>query len=164
MTINNKIKRCILVYSIFTILVLLDVFLKVITDGVGNKTIIEGVVSIQSEYNKGAAWSLFSGYTVILAILSVVFVVAAVIFDLKNKLVKNKLYNTSFIFILAGAFGNAIDRVFLGYVRDFIKLDFVYFPIFNLADALLVVGVILLVIYILILESTNNKTKDIDKK
>ena len=62
---------------------------------------------------------------------------------------KTKLYNVAYVFILAGAFGNAIDRTFLGYVRDFIKLDFINFPVFNVADSLLVVGVILLAFYII---------------
>ena len=157
MTVNKNIKRYICVYSIFLVLVALDIVLKIVTDGVTNKVIIDGVVSIQSEYNKGAAWSMFSSYTFILAILSVVFVIMAIIFDIKNKLVKNNLYNVSFILILSGAFGNAIDRVFLGFVRDFIKLDFVYFPIFNLADMLLVIGVILLAVYILLYEKFKSK-------
>lgn len=141
-------KRYVIVYSIFLILVLIDILTKVVTDGI-NIEVISGFISFSSQYNTGAAWSIFSDYTWILAVLSLTFVIFAVIFDAKTKLVKTKLYNISYVLVLSGAFGNAIDRTILGYVRDFIKLDFMNFPVFNIADSLLVVGVILLAFYIL---------------
>lgn len=153
-----KYKRYIIVYAVFAILVLLDIVTKIVTDGI-DMEIIGGVLSFESHYNKGAAWSIFSDFTVILAILSFLFVVFAVIFDLKTKIKKTKLYNISFVMILAGAFGNAIDRIFLGYVRDFVKLDFINFPVFNLADSLLVVGVIILGLYIITYKENENQNK-----
>lgn len=143
----NIKKRMIIIYSIFALLVGFDMLTKVLTDKI-DVSIIDGVLSFSSVYNTGAAWSIFSDHTYILAFVSVAFVVLAVIFDLKTKIRKTKLYNFAYVFILAGAFGNAIDRVFLGYVRDFIKLDFINYPVFNVADSLLVVGVILLAIFI----------------
>jgi len=117
-----------------------------------------------SAYNKGAAWSMFSGYTIVLAIISIVFVIFAVVFDSKSKFKKNKLYDIAFALILSGAFGNAIDRTFLGYVRDFIKLDFVNFPIFNVADSLLCIGVLLLAIFILTYKNDKqSKVAEINK-
>lgn len=155
-----KHKRIIWVYLAFVVLVAFDMLTKVLTDKI-DVTIIEGVLSFSSVYNRGAAWSMFSNYTIILAMLSLVFVCVAVVFDCKTKLRKTKLYNVAYVFILAGAFGNAIDRVFLGYVRDFIKLDFINFPVFNVADSLLVIGVILLAIYILFYNGSyeNGKAK-----
>ena len=151
-----KYKRQILVYCAFALLVALDMVTKVITDKL-DISIIEGVLSFSSVYNKGAAWSMFSNYTVILAVASLVFVCVAVIFDCKTKLRKTGLYNVAYVFILAGAFGNAIDRFFLGYVRDFIKLEFINFPVFNVADSLLVVGVILLAFYIVFYKETGKQ-------
>ena len=149
----NTAQRYFIVYLTFVLLVVIDLITKILTDGIDNVTIINGVISFNSAYNKGAAWSIFSHHTIILALLSIIFVIFAVIFDYKTKIKKNKLYNISFVLILSGAFGNAIDRTFLGYVRDFIRLDFINFPIFNIADSLLVVGVILLAFYILFYES-----------
>ncbi|MBQ8749565.1 MAG: signal peptidase II [Clostridia bacterium] len=145
---NKNLKRFIIVYLIFALLVVLDIITKIVTDGI-DLTVIEGVLSFESAYNKGAAWSMFSEHTIILALTSLIFVIVAIVFDIKTKMKKTLLYNFAFTLILAGAFGNAIDRLFLGYVRDFIKLDFMNFPIFNVADCMLVVGVILLAIYIL---------------
>ena len=143
-----KYKRQIIVYCAFVLLVAFDMVTKIVTDKI-DINVIDGVLSFSSVYNKGAAWSMFSNYTIILAVASLVFVCIAVLFDCKTKLNKTKLYNVAYVFILAGAFGNAIDRTFLGYVRDFIKLDFINFPVFNVADSLLVVGVILLAFYII---------------
>ncbi|MFW5991890.1 MAG: signal peptidase II, partial [Halanaerobiaceae bacterium] len=49
-------------------------------------------------------------------------------------------------FILGGACGNLIDRIYLGYVIDY--LDFIIWPVFNLADSILVIGSGLLLIYL----------------
>ena len=49
--------------------------------------------------------------------------------------------------VLGGTLGNMIDRIFLGYVRDFICLEFINFPVFNVADSCLVIGVILYCVY-----------------
>ena len=156
-----KYKRQIIVYCAFVLLVAFDMVTKIVTDEI-DINVIDGVLSFSSVYNKGAAWSMFSNYTFILAVASLAFVCIAVIFDCKTKLNKTKLYNVAYVFILAGAFGNAIDRTFLGYVRDFIKLDFINFPVFNVADSLLVVGVILLAFYI-IFHKESKEISDKDK-
>ncbi|MER2181001.1 MAG: signal peptidase II, partial [Desemzia incerta] len=62
-------------------------------------------------------------------------------------------------FILAGTIGNFIDRLRLQYVVDMVKLEFINFPIFNLADSLLSVGVVLLVIYVFADERKEKKKK-----
>lgn len=112
--------------------------------------LIPNVLSIATNGgNTGAAWGMFSGKTLWLAIVSVLMIVALFVY---NHFVKNKntFYCISFGFIIGGAIGNLIDRVWLNYVRDFIFLDFwPTFPIFNLADSFLCVGAVMLAIYIL---------------
>ena len=73
---------------------------------------------------------------------------------------KTILYSVSYGLILGGAIGNLIDRVFLGYVRDFIKFSFFSFN-FNIADACLTIGVILFVIYLIFFDDffKSKKTK-----
>ena len=94
--------------------------------------------------NYGAAFNIFSGSRLFLSIVSIIstFILSYFIFINNNKLI-NK-YGLSFI--LAGSIGNGIDRIFNGYVIDFIKLKFIDFPIFNIADIVINVGVLILII------------------
>ena len=112
--------------------------------------LIPHVISIATNGgNTGAAWGLFSGKTWQLIAVSLVMVVALLIF---NHFVKNKntFYSISFGLIIGGALGNMFDRITLGYVRDFIFLDFIpSFPIFNIADSCLCVGAVMLAIFVL---------------
>ncbi len=59
----------------------------------------------------------------------------------------SKFLNLGLALVLAGAVGNFIDRIRLGYVVDMIQVDFIQFPIFNIADCSLVIGVICIFIY-----------------
>lgn len=100
--------------------------------------------------NTGAAWSLFDGQMPILTIVSLVASVALIWVYLKND--QSKLTNIALVMMIAGTIGNLYDRFALGYVRDFLSFNlFGYmFPVFNLADSLLVVGVGILFIEVLI--------------
>ncbi len=119
--------------------------------------LIDGVISFRYEHNTGGAWGVFGDYTWVLALFSFVFVVAFVVFDKRAK-IGSTLYNIAFAMVIAGTVGNMIDRVVLGYVRDFIYLDFLKtYPIFNVADMSLVVGMILLAIYILFVHNEKEK-------
>lgn len=109
-------------------------------------TLIPDILNITYVENKGAAFSILSDYTWVLSILSVVFCIAIFLYILIKK-PKNKLLMVSLIMIFAGALGNAIDRVFLGYVVDFIEVRFIDFPIFNLADISITVGAGILMVY-----------------
>lgn len=96
--------------------------------------------------NTGAAFSILEGRTIFLSIISLFAVL--LLFKYMNEFKQTKLGNASFSLLLGGIFGNLIDRIFLGSVRDFLKFNiFGYeFPIFNIADTCIVIGVILLVI------------------
>ncbi len=137
---------------IFTILFVLvaDLTTKHFLFNVEYFNLIPNVISIATNGgNTGAAWGIFSGKTILLIVISVLMIIALFVF---NFFVKNKsiFYCLSFGFIIGGAIGNLVDRIWLNYVRDFIFLDFMpSFPIFNLADSFLCVGAFMLAIYIL---------------
>ncbi len=98
--------------------------------------------------NKGAAFSILSGKINFLAIISVLFCIGIIIFVIVKK-PKNKLLCVSLTMIFSGALGNAIDRIFYGFVVDFIETTFVDFAIFNIADIAITVGALLLAIYVI---------------
>lgn len=104
--------------------------------------LLPGVVQLTRLHNTGAAWSSFSGKTGLLAIVTIVLM-AAVAWLLVKKIVRHPLGVTAGVLILGGGIGNVIDRVCRGYVVDMFDLQFISYPIFNLADCFVVVGVIL---------------------
>lgn len=133
---------------IFCVLAL-DLITKHLFYGVSSDFIPGLIAFRECELNTGGAWSVLSGNVILLVILTSVFVIAAVVFDIIFKS-KSKLYSISFAFILGGAIGNLIDRIFLGGVRDFIFFEFMpNFPTFNVADSFLCVGFILLIVFVL---------------
>jgi signal peptidase II len=87
--------------------------------------------------NYGAAFGILQGYTTFLIIVSLIVILVCICYY------KNKGLRLSLSFILAGTISNLIDRILLGYVRDFIDLRI--WPVFNLADCFNIIGVILLI-------------------
>ncbi|PKK96092.1 MAG: signal peptidase II [Tenericutes bacterium HGW-Tenericutes-4] len=140
-------KKQVIKYSLIVFFVFIDLLTKLLLD---NKsiTLINGVVRFESSHNTGAAWSMLEGKIWFFVLGAVIFIVAINLFDHFVK-PQNKWYEWGFIFMLAGTIGNAIDRLIFGYVRDFIMLEFISFPIFNVADTLLSVGVVLFSVFIL---------------
>lgn len=134
------------------VLILLDQWSKYLTvqhlplDG--SKTLISGLLSLTHLQNTGAAWSLLEGKMVFFALVTLVAVVA-VMYCLIVYGKKSHWFSLGLSLILAGAIGNFIDRMRLGYVVDMIRLDFIDFPIFNVADMCLVVGVAIVFIFVL---------------
>ncbi len=96
--------------------------------------------------NRGAAFSLLSGKLSLLSIISVAFCIGVVIWWIKKK-PTHPLLCTAVTMMFAGAFGNAIDRIFRGFVVDFIRTLFIDFPVFNIADIGITVGAVLLIVY-----------------
>ena len=108
--------------------------------------IIEKFFYITLVHNTGIAFGLFKNQTIIFVIISII-TVALIIYNIfyrrKYKRI-HKLELFAFSLILAGALGNLIDRVRFGYVIDF--LDFRIWPVFNIADSAITVGIILILI------------------
>ena len=93
--------------------------------------------------NYGAAFNILSGSRVFLSFISIIFSIILIYLILrKNTLNLFDLY--SYSFILGGTIGNGIDRIFKGFVVDFINLNFINFPVFNIADISINIGFIFL--------------------
>lgn len=121
--------------------------------------LLPGVVQLTRLHNTGAAWSSFSGKTGLLAIVTIVLM-AAVAWLLVKKIVRHPLGVTAGVLILGGGIGNVIDRVCRGYVVDMFDLQFISYPIFNLADCFVVAGVILGAVYYLWFYEKYDKKKE----
>ena len=98
--------------------------------------------------NTGAAWSILSNNSYVVLGISLLIIVGIIWYIWKNK-IDNRFEEVAYSLVLGGAIGNFINRLFYGYVIDFIDIKiFGYdYPIFNLADVFIVIGVILLIIY-----------------
>ena len=93
--------------------------------------------------NYGAAFNIFSGSRIFLSLISILFSILLIyLIFRKNTLNSFDLY--SFSFILGGTVGNGIDRILKGFVVDFINLNILNFPVFNIADISINVGFIFL--------------------
>ncbi|XJZ28429.1 signal peptidase II [Bacillota bacterium Lsc_1132] len=113
-------------------------------------TIIDQFLYITSHRNRGAAWGILQGQMWLFYVITLIVIVAIVYYI--QKAAKGKiLLGISLALMLGGAIGNFIDRVFRKEVVDFIHtFIFTYdFPVFNVADSSLVIGVALLMIQML---------------
>ena len=93
--------------------------------------------------NYGAAFNIFSGSRIFLSFISIIFSILLIYLILrKHNLNSIDLY--SYSFILGGTIGNGIDRIYKGFVVDFINLNIINFPVFNIADISINIGFIIL--------------------
>jgi len=93
--------------------------------------------------NYGAAFNIFSGSRIFLSLTSIIFSIILIYLILrKNTLSLFNLY--AYSFILGGTIGNGIDRIYKGFVVDFINLNIINFPVFNIADLSINIGFIFL--------------------
>lgn len=112
-----------------------------------SKTIIDNFLNITYVRNTGAAWSILDNNTWIVTVISLLIIIGIICYVYRNR-VSKKILKIGYGLILGGAIGNFIDRIVYGYVIDFIDIDIFgwNYPIFNLADMFIVVGVILVMI------------------
>ena len=154
-----KIKTKYIIMGVIIIVALaIDLVSKHYLCDINYTKIIPYIIAFQTNGgNTGAAFGIFSKSTTFLIVLSVAIVVCMLLIDFSLK-IKSKTYTIGFSLVLAGAVGNFIDRIALGYVRDFIMFDFwKTFPIFNFADCCIVIGAVLMAVYFIFLSKPTNK-------
>ena len=110
--------------------------------------IIKNFLSLTYVRNTGVAFSILTDNKYLVMIISFMIISGIVYYIYHNK-PKSTLEKVGYSLILGGAIGNFLDRLFKGYVIDFIDVKiFSYdYPIFNLADTFIVIGVLLIGIY-----------------
>ena len=113
----------------------------------GSKQLIPGIIELTNLRNSGAAWSIFEGQQTFFTIITIVAIIVIGYFIWQYR--KNISVLIGLSLIMAGTIGNFIDRLRQGYVVDMFETTFINFPIFNIADMCLTIGVIWLIICIL---------------
>jgi len=141
---KKYIKEIIVIISIIIFIIIDQVTKMFLAQDI---MLIEGVLKLSNVQNTGGAFGIFST-SIITVILLNVFVLALMIrFIILKRDYISKLVYLSLLFIIAGGISNLIDRIFRGYVVDFIDFtQLVNFPVFNFADIVLVIGWIMLII------------------
>jgi signal peptidase II len=116
------------------------------------------ITYIQNPYSAFGLLKLHNNVFIIIALL----IILVIIFFLRNKMVEqNRLVFFALIFILGGSLGNIIDRLRVGSVIDF--LDFRIWPIFNIADSAINIGLLLLVIHFLFKKEEQNEDNGLEE-
>ena len=130
--------------------VIVDQWTKLLVlDGIplyGHVDAIPGLFHFTYVQNTGAAFSSFEGMRWLFVALFVVLTLALAYEYFKKPLPFNKFERWCMVAVYAGGLGNVIDRVRLGYVVDMIKLDFMNFAVFNVADCFITCGAIAMLI------------------
>ena len=103
---------------------------------------LPGLMELLRVHNYGAAWSSFSGMRWLLVAVTTVIVIAVAVL-LIRRVVRHPLGVTACTLVVAGGLGNILDRVRLGYVVDMFNLQFMTYPVFNVADIWVVCGAFL---------------------
>lgn len=150
------------IYSVAAVLIIIDQFIKLFIKSKMNLfdkiDIIPNFFSIYYIENDGAAFSILGGATLILIIVSFVVLFLLDRFVTKEN-IKSKFGSLSYGMVFAGIVGNLIDRCLYGSVIDYLSFYIFsyHFPVFNLADICIVVGIFLVVINIFVDEYKNKK-------
>ncbi len=122
--------------------------------------LIKGFMNLTFVENRGAAFGLLNGARWFFVAVTIAVTIAAFIY-LKKYMPETKEYfyvKISIVLILAGAWGNAIDRLIRGYVVDYFETTFISWPVFNVADIYVVAGTVLLAfMFIFVIKDENKK-------
>ena len=141
----NKIQTKLYFLSLSIFIVLIDQFTKYLMSH-NNKLFINKdflLFKLDFVINYGAAFNIFSGNRVFLSLISIFFSILLIYLIIrKNSLNSFELY--AYSFILGGTIGNGIDRIYKGFVVDFINLNIINFPVFNIAYISINIGFIFL--------------------
>jgi len=155
-------------YAIAAVVVLLDQLTKwlvVKNMQLGEEiSIIDPYIALFSHRNRGAAWGMLEGQMWLFYIVTII-VIGGIVYYFHKEAKGLPIFGVSLMLLLGGAIGNFIDRLVNGEVVDFISVLIPVvnynFPIFNIADAALTVGVVTLIIHVLLDEKKNKQKKKV---
>ena len=150
---KNKIKKNV-IWIISFICIIFDQIIKFIINNNINlydqNTIIDNFFNLTNVRNYGAAWSILTGSRIMLIIVTILIMIGLYYFFIRKEKLK-KYEKVIYGFLYGGIIGNLIDRIFRGYVIDYLEFYiFGYsFPVFNLADILIVISMFFIIISVI---------------
>ncbi len=160
MDLKSKIKpnrKRVINCSVYLIIIAIGIVLDQITKAIAVKflkngaaiPVINGIFQWNYVENRGAAWGMLANQRWIFMTISTIAIVVmlAYLYLTENE---SRLYTVSISIIASGGIGNMIDRVFLGYVVDFMDFCLIDFPVFNVADSLVCIGAGLLILALIL--------------
>lgn len=155
-----KRTKCFLLIFVIFVLTVIDQYTKYfsVTHLSGQKDIvvIPGILSFSYVENPGMAWGMLAGGRILFILITCILMIAILFLivrieswlSIENN-ISYRMLQADFVLLTAGALGNLIDRMKNGYVVDFIKTDFIDFPVFNVADCYVTISMAVLMILIL---------------
>jgi len=158
-----KVKtKYIVLISVIAVVIAIDLITKVLFGDISYTEIIPKLINFETNHgNDGAAWGIFGGKKGLLIAIGLLGFIVFLLIDIFVLKSRSKIYTIGLGMYLGGTIGNLIDRIFLGYVRDFINFTFLpNFPTFNFADSFLCVGAVLLCVYLVFYFSKEKDGKD----
>ena len=121
--------------------------------------VLPRVLDLAYVQNTGAAFSILESHTWLLTLISALVVLVLCRLAV-NGFFRNTLGRVSAALVLAGGVGNLIDRAVFGFVTDMFRTVFMDFPVFNVADSCITIGVPLLFVYVLVYVGRDEKKED----
>ncbi len=150
-----------IVLGLSFLVVIIDYVIKLIVINnlkpISSIEVIPGFFSLTYVENKGAAFGMLSNARWVFILFTILVIVFLIIFLFKKK-PTSKLLNLALVLIIGGGFGNLIDRIFYGYVVDYLSVKF-FPPVCNFADYCVTVGAFILVVYLLFFSDYLKKEK-----
>jgi len=125
-------------------------------------SVIPGLFDLRYINNHGAAFSILQGKTLLLIIATCAMMAGLVVYYVLKRKSIIRAEQIALAMIVGGGVGNLIDRIFQGYVTDFLDIHII--PIFNVADCFITVGCALLVISVLFIEPRTNKANSAEDR
>ena len=150
MSKKNSDNRTVFIYN-FVFLLGLNVIVNAVCQYISSHNLLfeNPIIRLTFVHNTGAAFNLFESripFLVAVGVLALIYIIHRVYIS-KNSL--NKASAVGFAFMTAGIVHNMYERICLGFVQDYFNLNFLHFPVFNMADVLIVCGALILISQIL---------------
>lgn len=159
---KSKFKYFTVSFIVMAFLVAVDQIIKYFVElnlrPVSVMSLIPGVIQLHYHRNDGAMMGFLDGKITTVTVLAVICMIGIIILMFTD-IIKTKLDYICIVMIASGGIGNIIDRIYRGYVVDYIEYLFIDFYIFNFADCLITVGAFLMIFYQLYLLIKENKAK-----